>query len=1414
MEELKPHKTIYPSKNLDQESIATIKKILPNTVVDCSNLEEGGSQADIDGYIVICDSEGYANVKISVQVKHLTDAPKNGDVHYDIPSQLYGYAGIHKGEVVVFIAADPENESFYWNAIDLEAVKRIEENGKIQKTYRHHFSDSEVCTTSNVNNTLNAWRRLYGRRMESIKDDRYESEHFTALQKSYFNVISSEIHGVEDSHIERREVEEIIAWISSPISAEGKLCLLVGNAGVGKSAIMKEVIASVNDGNLRYLCIKADTINEAGNNVTLERIRDTIEYYSHEAEKVILFVDQIDALSPCIVNDRSRLNILIAILSSLSEWKNVKSVVSCRTYDLDYDADLFRLKETAKVVNVGKLTEEEVSSVLVKIDPGLREKLNSMTLELLRTAQYLDTFCFLYKQSKSNLDFSNPVELYDALIGECINAASNFAKPGIEPALFTIAESVRKSDTLRPYIIPSSEEQKSSFAYLASCGLIITDNHTVSFFHQSFYEYILARWYTSTGRSLFDDVREEFQGLEVRPILKSVLEYKRGHKNADFVEEVRAILSSDEIRLHIKLLAISVLAYADTPIKSEKSLVKEFCSQDERLLVYFLRGVQGDKWFHTVRNIVKPALPGLQRDSLMFFPIVSFLSRFAFCHPYDVYTLIDTIKDDAARIFSISYILRSHNDYSEPCVLKAYREVQTQNAHFSVDVVKDAFLTNVKFALEETGKLLLNYLLNEKKESNLDGYEFAEVLCPFAADNHSKDFLLTLHDVIIKTIEHSTVNVDYGFSISKVFSKWGANDYSQKILRIYEDLLTGNASDGGLVLPLIKDLMALNNETSVSMAFETIAVCPEQYDEIIRSLLGNDATIESYMAREVKYFFLTMLRKWYDTLDDVGTVWFQNRLLSFKSTAELGAFKDKKLHQPSCLHPWNDKWDLICNALPETGLIPAMKKCSQEMLRRLGKRNVVERPDHSTPMAFYCGGVTTDEVYANWPVSNWMNSFLKLKESGYIDLRVHADKFRKCVSGNPYKFKAFVSEISGREDVREMYKVAGIEGLLTGGLDPGSLWPLTEPYISVEYALSNAHHFSSIAEFYVKEENAHLDTVLNIVKSVAAMPVDETDCSVSTTGDSTDLDQRARGLLEHAVNSIQGSALELLIKICSIPGRKAQAYDNIAGLEPSLPVFLKALPLHYLYVEGPYDEDLYFPLMKNILSGMGAEALCLRGDAIQWFFYHKNAAVKGFIDRVEQDPSSHMMLVQIYFYGLASKRNREDCRTRLEKILLLDNEKVISKLVEISMKSYRDPAMTEYSREFLTRFASDDRESVVSSYCWYCKSLPVEAFDFYCDIAGAWPGKKHRDVHSQLEYVGKCVSRYPELCYLFIRDQRYWEIDGQWIADDDVVRTLLQIYNKLKETENEDLQDDIMDLFDEYIYRGNRIMDDALAKMD
>lgn len=40
------------------------------------------------------------------------------------------------------------------------------------------------------------------------------------------------------------------------------------------------------------------------------------------------------------------------------------------------------------------------------------------------------------------------------------------------------------------------------------------------------------------------------------------------------------------------------------------------------------------------------------------------------------------------------------------------------------------------------------------------------------------------------------------------------------------------------------------------------------------------------------------------------------------------------------------------------------------------------------------------------------------------------------------------------------------------------------------------------------------------------------------------------------------------------------------------------------------------------------------------------------------------------------------------------------------------------------------------------------------------------------------------------------------------------IYGKMRQDEDEDKMNELMDMFDDYISRGNRILDDAIEKLD
>ena len=70
--ELRPNRNISESVLHDRRSINFLKNILPDDCVDCSQLQDGGTLPNIDGYLEILDEHGIAQEKIIVQVKHLT----------------------------------------------------------------------------------------------------------------------------------------------------------------------------------------------------------------------------------------------------------------------------------------------------------------------------------------------------------------------------------------------------------------------------------------------------------------------------------------------------------------------------------------------------------------------------------------------------------------------------------------------------------------------------------------------------------------------------------------------------------------------------------------------------------------------------------------------------------------------------------------------------------------------------------------------------------------------------------------------------------------------------------------------------------------------------------------------------------------------------------------------------------------------------------------------------------------------------------------------------------------------------------------------------------------------------------------------------------------------------------------------
>ena len=391
-----------------------------------------------------------------------------------------------------------------------------------------------------------------------------------------------------------------------------------------------------------------------------------------------------------------------------------------------------------------------------------------------------------------------------------------------------------------------------------------------------------------------------------------------------------------------------------------------------------------------------------------------------------------------------------------------------------------------------------------------------------------------------------------------------------------------------------------------------------------------------------------------------------------------------------------------------------------------------------------------------------------------------------------------------------MYQEAGLLGLFLGGTEKKELVPLFQRYMNVDYIKNNAYTFEQLATNYTKEENCVIDDLIPILIQAIKQPLllkdEQEDLHCKSLAD---IVQHKLGV---AINSFQGHALNILISICALSTRRAQIYNLLNLLYKDLAIELRLEVLCYIYYKEYYDEVLTDKLFSDYLSGSGAYGLMVRADVIQSYYYFKTDSVRAYIAELMKDNRCHEILTQIFFYGLYHKDIRNVCKQNLNKILLLNDEKVIAMMVRLSLKNISEPCYRETANDIVLCHIADNREEIVKSYEYHIDDLPVEEFNLFKKITKNWNNKTHRERFSQIKYLEKCASTLPLDCYMYIKAHNFLHADDFYLREK-IVKLLLGIYKQMKEEENLDAMNKIMDLFDEYVIANSYIINDAIEKL-
>lgn len=409
----------------------------------------------------------------------------------------------------------------------------------------------------------------------------------SALRSYYSDIIP-------DYHIKRQETDVLYDWLSKPVDPEEvkekRVSVLLAGAGFGKTVILHDLQIRLEAEGTPVLSIKSDNIFDSSD-CTVDKALNlgapaaTVIRQIALDQKVVVLIDQIDALSAVLSADRRPLASITAFINEITCIPNVRVIISCRQYDFDYENAFVRYKDSNRV-KVQELTEENVVEALHAAQIA-DSQISDTVKSFLRSPLNLFLYCRLSDHTSVN-DSPTLQELYGSLWKDIIIDKAGHDTTAVIKCLDEIVTEMthRQVLTINEGILPSESAHQRGFL-ISNSFLSQVGGGNIQFIHQTLFEYISARLFVERGRTLNDLFLNKHQGLFLRPQLKQILDYQRSVDPQTYIVNVREILwgkdeqGKDKYRFQLKQLVITTLAYYPSFIESEKSIVRQLLKASE-----------------------------------------------------------------------------------------------------------------------------------------------------------------------------------------------------------------------------------------------------------------------------------------------------------------------------------------------------------------------------------------------------------------------------------------------------------------------------------------------------------------------------------------------------------------------------------------------------------------------------------------------------------------------------------------------------------------------------------------------------------------------------------------------------------------------------------------------------------------
>ncbi len=398
-----------------------------------------------------------------------------------------------------------------------------------------------------------------------FSDYNLNSQLLTKLEDYNNNFISSTSSFYRKYKIERTEIFDIYNKINS--SDNEKYFFVLGSAGCGKSIILKEIDKLFKENNYAIIPIDIRNFNnfnnceELGQCVYNERV-SPVDLLANIAQNkpALIILDQLDSLSSVSGRNINKWFVINQLLQQVRKYPNIKVLIACRDFDLNKDS---RLKEFVQMNEefvdkffINNLSTEVITNTLIKLGVNTN-RINAKSLKLFSIPLHLQMLCAVSENTDiTNLNYENKIELYNAFWDSKCTIIGDEAWYSLINLLVTYLNN--KKILTAPHCI--FDRYKTNLNRLLSEGVFCQNGQNISFFHETFYDYCFARTLAAnTEKSLYDFILTSDQSLFIRSNVRQALEYLRIADTRRYLFELKRILNSENIRVHIRTLILDVL---------------------------------------------------------------------------------------------------------------------------------------------------------------------------------------------------------------------------------------------------------------------------------------------------------------------------------------------------------------------------------------------------------------------------------------------------------------------------------------------------------------------------------------------------------------------------------------------------------------------------------------------------------------------------------------------------------------------------------------------------------------------------------------------------------------------------------------------------------------------------------------